>query len=365
MGSRLHAPGGPRGAAVLERLRAAGARIVAYANLHEWAIGSTSAYSALGPIGNPRAPGRVAGGSSGGSAAAVAAGAVPLALGTDAGGSIRCPAACCGVVGFKPTFGAVPSAGAVGEDSELNVIGPLALDVATAARAFEVLAAARATPIDPSGLVVAVVRPYFFDDLAPLVARACERALAVLAGLCRSLRDAEVEGVHQAAKAVSVLHLGHTAALLGDALDRRAADLHPETLAWLRRGRAYGPEDRAWARALAARLQASFGRAFERADVLVTPTLPAPAAPLATRLVELPSGPRWAEAAYLGFNAPMNLAGLPALSLPVAAPEELPVGLTLSGRPGDDTLVLALAAALEAALRQHRGDPDARPGRRR
>lgn len=350
MGSRLAPPPREGTAVALERLRAAGAVVAAYANLHEWAAGMTSAVSALGPIANPYDPARVAGGSSGGSAAAVAAGAADLALGTDAGGSIRCPAACCGVVGFKPTFGAVPAAGAVGEDSELACIGPLARDVAGASAAFEVLSGTAPAAPDPAGLTAGVARGFFGADLAPEVAAAFERAARLLAGLCRSAVDVEIEGAELAGPAVSVLHLSHTAAVAGRALDERAEELHPKTAAVLARGRSYGPDDLALARRTAATVSAGFARALARADVLLTPTLPAPAAPIATRLVELPSGPASAERAYLAFNAPMNLAGLPALSLPAGRARGLPVGVTVTGRAGEDGLVLAVAAVLEAAL---------------
>lgn len=350
MGSRLLPPAREATAVALDRLRAAGASITAYANLHEWAVGMTSVFSALGPIANPHDPARIAGGSSGGSAVAVAAGAADLALGTDAGGSIRCPAACCGVVGFKPTFGAVPAAGAVGEDSELSCIGPLARHVAGTAAAFAVLAGRAPAAIDPSGLTVAVAGGFFTADLAPAVAGVLARAAKLLAGLCRSAIDVDVAGAELAGPAVSVLHLSHTAALVGRALAERATDLHPKTAAVLERGRRYGPQDLARARRTARVVTAGFARVFERADVVLTPTLPAPAAPIATRLLELPSGPASAERAYLAFNAPMSLAGLPALSLPAGRWGDLPVGVTLTGRAGEDAVVLAAAAALETAL---------------
>jgi aspartyl-tRNA(Asn)/glutamyl-tRNA(Gln) amidotransferase subunit A len=154
-------------AEVIDRLRRAGAVVVAYSNLHEWGVGTTSAITATGPIRNPWDSERVAGGSSGGSAAALAAGLVPAAIGTDAGGSIRIPASCCGVVGLKPTWGVVPMAGWVeGEDAPIDHIGPMARSVADVRALFEVLVDRRVERVDPKQITVGVARRHFFDDLA-------------------------------------------------------------------------------------------------------------------------------------------------------------------------------------------------------
>ncbi|MDQ3646448.1 MAG: amidase, partial [Actinomycetota bacterium] len=138
-------------AEILNRLRAAGAAIVGRTNLHEWGLGMTSAITATGPVRNPWDLARTPGGSSGGSAAAVAAGIVPAAIGTDAGGSIRCPAACCGIVGFKPTWGRVPMDGFAEAEGELDHIGPLARSVRDVRVVFEALIGAETTTVRVGG----------------------------------------------------------------------------------------------------------------------------------------------------------------------------------------------------------------------
>ena len=139
MGSNVHPRAHDGTAEVIRRLEAAGGAIVGYTNLHEWAIGGTSAVTATGPIRNPWDTDRVAGGSSGGSAAAIAAGLVPVSIGTDTGGSIRIPAACCGVVGLKPTQHAIPTGGYVGDGGPTDHIGVLAASTAQLEQVFEVV----------------------------------------------------------------------------------------------------------------------------------------------------------------------------------------------------------------------------------
>ena len=339
-------------ATVVRRLRDAGAAIVGYTNLHEWGLGTTSAVSAWGPIRNPRDRSRVAGGSSGGSAVAVAAGIVPAAIGTDAGGSIRIPAACCEIVGFKPTWGRVPLGGfAEGEAGPpIDHAGPLARSVDDVRTVFEVLADVGMTDVDVSELRVGLIRPHFFDDIDPVIESAVLDGVALLAPAVASVTDVELEGVASAWTALPTLLLAHTARLLSDAVRERPHDFQPSTLELLRRGLDLSAEEIAGADSIRVALQQAWDRLFEEVDVVVTPTIPAPPPAVDHLAVQRPSGTASAESAYISFNSPMNLGGVPALSLPVGEDRNgRAVNATITGARDRDDLVLAVGRAFEEA----------------
>ncbi len=337
-------------ATVVERLRAAGAAVVGYTNLHEWGVGTTSAYTRTGPILNPRDRSRIAGGSSGGSAAALAAGIVPVAIGTDAGGSIRVPSACCGVTGLKPTHGRVPMAGFVGEGGSIDHVGPMARSVQDVALLLGVMTAELIVPEDAGALKLGVARAFFFDDLDEEVAAAVEKAVEVLGGCVAEVREVELPAAALATFAVPGLLLPLFAGYLEEALTSNAGLLQPATLQVLELGRSMGEGDVEQAEDVRRTMVADWERVFEEVDVVVTPTIPAPPAPLDTLLVDLPSGQTSAELAHLRANAPMNLGGVPALSLPCG---ELPGGLTtsvtLTAARGRDEAALGLGLAFERA----------------
>ncbi|MDQ3940687.1 MAG: amidase, partial [Actinomycetota bacterium] len=182
-GSKVHADWLSGTAEAVRRLRAAGAAVVGYTNLHEWGVGTTSAITSTGPISNPRARDRIAGGSSGGSAAAVAAGMVTAAIGTDAGGSIRIPAACCGISGFKPTHGRVPTEGFTGHGGGIDHIGPMGRNVSDVRALFEVLAGTPTLSVDVKQLRVGVAREHFFGHVDAEVEAVLADALAQLTGV--------------------------------------------------------------------------------------------------------------------------------------------------------------------------------------
>lgn len=337
-------------AVVVERLRGAGAAVVGYTNLHEWGVGTTSAYTRTGPILNPWDRTRIAGGSSGGSAAALAAGIVPAAIGTDAGGSIRVPSACCGIAGLKPTHGRVPMDGFVGEGGAIDHVGPMARSVEDVALLLGVMADEDVVPEEAGSLKVGLARPFFFDDLDGEVAAAVEAAIEVLAGCAAEVRDVELPAAAMASFAVPGLLLPLFAGHLEEALTTNAGLLQPATLQVLELGRGMREQDVEEARNVRRAVVADWERVFDEVDVVVTPTIPAPPAPLDTLLVDLPSGQTSAELAHLRTNAPMNLGGVPALSLPCG---ELPGGLTtsvtLTAARGRDEAALGLGLAFERA----------------
>jgi aspartyl-tRNA(Asn)/glutamyl-tRNA(Gln) amidotransferase subunit A len=334
-GSILFADHVPAETAVAVRLlEAAGYVDVGKTNLHEFAYGTTSENPHFGTVPNPVAPGRVAGGSSGGSAAALAAGLADAALGSDSGGSIRIPAACCGVVGFKPSYGLVPIEGCFPLAPSFDHAGPLARDVAGCARMMEVLAPGT----EPAGVAL--------DDV--------EVGIAWL-----ELADPEVrKRVETAAE-----HFPHRRSLelplangIGTAFRREVADVHREL--FLEHADSYGENvriklerclavtDAEYAQAAAARerYRESLLEATNGVDLVLTPTLvcvapPAPADEIALR------------DKLTCLTLPFNATGWPALALPCGPAEDgLPASTQLSAPPGADALVLGAALALEQAL---------------
>jgi Asp-tRNA(Asn)/Glu-tRNA(Gln) amidotransferase A subunit family amidase len=337
-------------ALALSRLRDAGAVIVGYTNMHEWSLDMTSTVSAFGPVHNPWDRSRVAGGSSGGSAAAVSAALVPGAIGTDAGGSIRCPAACCGTVGFKPTWGVVPTDGYTGDGGPYDHVGPMARSVEDVKLLLSVLAGRSFGDADLGGARVAVARTPFFDDAAEDVCAIVEGAVAAFAQRTGAVQAVTMRGLEDAVRGVSDL-LALTAARMGETLQTRGGDLQPSTRRMLRWGAAAGANELAALAAARRRVRRRWDAALADADLVLTPTLPATPPPIAKPDVELPAGAVSASTAYLRWNAPMNVVGVPSLSLPCGmTPNGMPVGITISGRRGEDELVLAAGVALEDAL---------------
>lgn len=346
-GSNAHGTWVSGTATIVERLRAAGAVVVGYTNLHEWGVGMTSATTASGPIRNPWDAGIVPGGSSGGSAAALAAGIVPAAIGTDAGGSIRCPSACCGTTGLKGSWGRLPTEGFVGHGGGIDGVGPMARSVGDVATLFAIMAGEDMTLPDAASLRLGIPRTFFFDDLDPDVAAAVVSGIDVLRGVVAEVREIDVPSAAMASFAVPALLLPMFAERLADA-DESA--FQPPTAYLLELGRNTSEDDRRQAAEVQAAVVADWERVFEEVDVVVTPTLPGPPAPADTLLVELPSGPAAAELAYLRTNAPMNLGGVPALSLPCGyLPQGLTTNMTLTARRGNDEAALAAGLAFERA----------------
>lgn len=347
-GSNFHGTWVSGTATVVARLRAAGAVVVGYTNLHEWGVGMTSAVTASGPIRNPWNEDVVPGGSSGGSAAALAAGIVPAAIGTDAGGSIRCPSACCGTTGIKPTWGRVPTDGFVGHGGSIDGIGPMARSVDDVTILLGVMVDEDLVLPDASSLRAGVPRAFFFDHVDPDVAAAVESGIDALRGVVDSVVEVDLPSAATASFAVPGLLLP----LFAEHLSEADEDLlQPPTARLFELGRGMTEEDRRQAAEVQAAVVEDWERVFREVDVVVTPTLPAPPAPIDTLMLELPSGPASPELAYLRTNAPMNLGGVPALSLPCGEiGGGLTTNLTLTAARGRDEVALAAGRALERAL---------------
>jgi aspartyl-tRNA(Asn)/glutamyl-tRNA(Gln) amidotransferase subunit A len=336
-------------AAVVARLRAAGAIIVGKSNLHEFAYGVTTANPWWGIARNPHDPSRSPGGSSGGSAIAVVAGLCAGALGSDTGGSIRIPAALCGCVGLKPTFGAVPLDGTIPLGWSLDHAGPLARTVQDAALLFDVLAGtdtpARRGPT--RGLRVGVLRGPLVRNVQPAVARQVDAAATALRR--RGLRVREVR----------IPEMEWTVATQLVTLRAEASAFHRR---WIRtRPRAYGADvrvrlqlgalvagaDYVLAQRMRARLRAAVGHVFQDFDLLLLPTTPITAPMVGARTVRWRSGEEPVDGALVRLTAPFNLTGLPALSVPFGAAAGLPIGMQLVGRWHDEARVLAVGRLIE------------------
>ncbi len=375
----------PYDATVVERLRSAGAVAVGKTNLDEFAMGSSTENSAFGPTRNPHDAGRVPGGSSGGSAAAVAAGFAALALGSDTGGSIRQPASFCGIVGAKPTYGTVSRYGLVAFASSLDQIGPFAGDVADAARLLEVIsghdqrdstsipepALALADQLDRGveGLRVGVVQELLdADGIAPDVSartRAAVEALeaagakieevsvpAVIYGLSAYYLIAPAEASSNLARYDGVRYgLRLDAATTGEMYDRtRTAGFGAEVKRRVMLGTyalSAGYYDAYYGKAQKVRtlIIRDFDAAYERCDVLLSPTAPTTAFELGAKADPL--------AMYLNdiCTIPSNLAGHPAISVPFGTGDDgLPIGIQIMAPALAEPTMFRVAAALERSL---------------
>lgn len=372
----------PYDATCVRRLRAADAIVFGKTNLDEFAMGSSTEFSAYGPTRNPHDRSRVPGGSSGGSAAAVAAGIVPLALGSDTGGSVRQPAAFCGVVGMKPTYGSVSRYGLVAFASSLDQVGTFGRTVDDAARLLEAIAgpdprdatsrpaiADRADPATAAPRRLGVVRECFPPSLDPAVAELCRRALERWERAGYTVTEVSVPTLPYAVPTYYILATAEASANLarydGVRYGVRAPDARTLDELYERTRSLFGPEvkrrillgtyvlsagyyEAYYARALRvrARLTADMEAALREVDVLFLPTTPTPAFRLGERLDD-------PLAMYLAdiFTVPANLAGMPAISIPIGRARGLPVGAQLVGRRGEDRRVLEVARAWEQAGR--------------
>ena len=340
-----------RDAECIARLRAAGATIVGKLNTHEFAFGAITNSPHFGPALNPWDPRRMTGGSSGGSGAAVAAGLVDVALGTDTAGSVRIPAAFCGVTGHRPTTGLVPTDGVVPTAWTLDTVGPLARRAEECRRALEIMAGrplASRPEIRRVGLVTRL-----FEQADSGIAAVCAEAARLLAP------DAEpVElPLHEEISTITQLVMLPEAAAvhrpwLRTKLADYGADVRARALAGLLLpSTAYvtGLRARNWAKDL-------WERELGDYDLLVAPA----ASMVAPRLDAIPSDYRLS---VMPYNSPASLLGLPVTNVPCGFVDGLPVGLSLTGRPGDDDLTLRAAEEFQRATDWHLRSPvDGAPG---
>jgi len=384
----------PYNATAVNRLRAAGAMIAAKTNMDEFAMGSSTEHSAFGRVKNPIDPERVPGGSSGGSAALVAAGVVPVALGSETGGSVRQPASFCGVVGMKPSYGRVSRYGLVAFGSSLDCISVFSRTVDDAGRVLSVMSghdpldattldrppmAVPTALADLRGLRIGLPREYYPQDLHAGVAAALQRTRSVLEELGAEVCEVSLPHSPYAVPTYYIVAPAEAAANLarydgvryGPRRVGSEGDIH--ALYQATRGEGFGAEVRRRilvgtyvlsagyydayyrkAQQVRALIAEDFRRVFgSGVDLMLTPTTPTPA----FKAGEKTEDP---VAMYLAdiFVCAISLAGLPAVSLPVGRSEGLPVGAQLIAPSFEDERLLAAAAAIERAIS---ADAEVRP----
>jgi aspartyl-tRNA(Asn)/glutamyl-tRNA(Gln) amidotransferase subunit A len=323
-----------RTAEAVSRLERAGYSNIGKTNLHEFAYGVTSQNEHFGTVPNPIAPGRIAGGSSGGSAAALAAGLADVALGTDSGGSIRIPAACCGVVGLKPTYGLVPLDGVFPLAPTFDHAGPMGRRVEDCTRMLEALAPGF-TRSEPQPLHELRVGVAWADRAQPLVRRRLQDA-ARLAGA----REIDFP----LAEPVGAAFMGEVAEVHRDLFAENADRYGENVRRKVERCLELADAEIESARRRREEYSERCNELMADLDLLLTPTLAMVAPPLPQSELDV-------RVELIRFTFPFNALGWPALALPGGRAEEgLPASLQLVGRPGDDALVLAAGAAFEASL---------------
>ena len=326
-------------ATCVARLRAAGAIVIGKTNLHEFAYGGSGVISAYGAARNPLDRRRICGGSSSGSAAAVAAGMCCGALGTDTAGSIRLPAACCGIVGFKPTWGAVPVAGVIPLAWSFDHVGPLARTVEDAAELFAVLVAEPVAWAETTKLRCGVARKYFCEGLAPEVEAGFERAVEAARGLGWQISEIELE-VSEDRRASNAESWAFHERWVAE----RGALYDPRTLPRIVNGKKVRVEEYIEARRGLELMRERWRGGVAGVDVVLAPTVP-----ILPPMVEDFDGPeaRRLELVLLRNTRPFNVLGWPAISIPCAPM----AGVQLSAGWGRDWLVLSAARAMERVLR--------------
>ncbi len=382
----------PYDATAVAKLRAAGAVIVGKTNLDEFAMGSSAENSAFFPTRNPWNPERIPGGSSGGSAAAVAADQCIAALGTDTGGSIRQPAACCGVVGFKPTYGRVSRYGVIAFASSMDQVGPLTKDVRDSSLLLQAIAghdpadstsATHAVPNyrdaldgDVKGLRLGVPKEYFVSGMQPEVEQAVRTGIDTLAKNGATIEDISLAHTEYAVAVYYIVATAEASSNLarydGMRFGHRADAKDLTQTYMISRDEGFGAEvkrrimlgtyvlsagyyDAYYLKAQRVRtlIKKDFAEAFKQCDAILTPTAPTSAFKIGEKIQD-------PLQMYLSdiYTISINLAGLPALSLPCGFDSAgMPIGLQIIGNHFDESTVLRTAHAYEQATEWHKKKP--------
>ena len=359
--------------AVTERLREAGAVLLGKTNLHEWAFGVTNQNPHFGDAKNPWDATRIPGGSSGGSAIAVATGMCFISPGSDTGGSIRIPAALCGIGGLKPTYGRISLRGVVPLAWSLDHAGPLARTVRDLAIALQTLAGyddadptSANVPVDDytadleagvEGLRILVPSEHFFADIDAEVEGAVREAARTLASLGARVAEGPLPLTDLLLATQRAIIASDAAAYHQGHMKEHPGDFGPYVLERMRAGEQITGADLALARQDQRRIQRAWIRVLRDVDLILTPTTALPALP---RKDERPAGERDADSArkLTRNTSPFNLTGLPAVSIPCGFTRtHLPIGLQLASGPWREGLVLRAARAYERATEWHTRHP--------
>ncbi|HET9847463.1 MAG TPA: amidase [Candidatus Dormibacteraeota bacterium] len=342
-------------AAAVARLRSAGAIIFGKTNLHEFAYGVTTANPWWGIARNPHNPQRSPGGSSGGSAIAVVTGMAAGALGSDTGGSIRIPAALCGCVGLKPTYGAIPLAGTIPLGPSLDHAGPMArsvddvgllFDVLTNSSRWEMMRRSRRQGLARTR--IGVLRGNILQPALPAILREVDRVAGALKRQGLAVREMQIPELTWTVAAQLVTLRAEASASHARWLRSRPSDYGRDVRLRLQLGTVVSGSDYLLAQRMRARLREALRRAFDQVDLLLLPTTPITAPVIGTRTVRWPAGPEPVDGALVRLTAPFNLTGVPALSIPGRPDDDgLPIGIQVVGRWDDEPRVLAIGRLVE------------------
>jgi Asp-tRNA(Asn)/Glu-tRNA(Gln) amidotransferase A subunit family amidase len=351
--AELTTPTAPGESGPYRALRDAGAVIVGVGNMHELGAGSTGNTSVYGAARNPWNTERCPGGSSSGPAASVAGRLVAGAVGADGLGSVRFPAAYCGLTGLKPTFGRSAMEGHhIAPITTLIVSGPLCADAADCRLLGSALFGENLSAGEASGLRIGVVRDTVSEDVTPEVGETCDQAIEALraesGGVVREISLPDLEAA--TLSAILIINAESMSGTRPEQLNRLDPDLSPIARGTLKYGMLLPAAAVVQATRVRALMRRRLATLFEEVDVIAWPTIPAPAPPLESPMVELPSGTHTADQANVRGAALANLTGIPSISMPVGlSGEGLPIALQLQAAWGADELLLDAAEALERA----------------
>jgi aspartyl-tRNA(Asn)/glutamyl-tRNA(Gln) amidotransferase subunit A len=344
-----------RDAVVAAKLDQAGAVLVGKTGLHELAYGATSNNPHFGAVHNPWDLERIPGGSSGGSAAAVAAGIVPLATGTDTGGSIRIPASFCGVVGLKPTFGRVSARGVLPLSASMDHVGPITRTVRDAAIALQAMVDDPTSYVPPAdaeirGIRIGLPRNFYFERIDVEVGLAVRTAVQTAAAI--GARIIEIDVPDMAALNVAARTIQLPEALSAwKAYLRRREDFGADVLALLEQGREVAAVDYLEAQRQRRRIGRDFARLWSQVDCIFTPATPMPAPKIGQQELRVGGATEEVRTAATRLTRGMNALGLPALSMGCGFTKSgLPIGLQIIAAARAEDMLLRVAAAIEDAL---------------
>ena len=355
-GSKIFADFVPDGdAEIVRQLNDAGAIMIGKTGLHEFAYGVTSNNPHFGAVRNPWDTERIPGGSSGGSAAALAAHLIPLATGTDTGGSIRIPASFCGVVGLKPTYNRVSRQGVMPLGLTLDHVGPLAGSVRDAALVFSLIATHGSGYVPPPhadlrGMRIGVPDTFFIENIAPDVMLSFRAAVQTAAALGAHVTEVRLPDAGALNVIGRVVQLAEVSGLLASYLDRRA-DFGADVLALLEQGRLIGAADYVNAQRARTLLARDFAKIWMHLDCLMTPATPMTAPKIGQMSVAFGPLDEDVRSAATRLARPFNVLGWPALAMPCGfSSEDLPIGLQLIAPARQEDTLLQAGAALEDAF---------------
>lgn len=351
-------------ATVIERLFSAGAILLGKLNMHEFAYGTTSVNPHFGAVRNPWNPKKITGGSSGGSAAALAASFVPLALGTDTGGSIRIPASLCGIVGLKPTYGRISRYGVYPLCWSLDHPGPMAKTVADLAIAMSILAGydprdpvtprvpipnySKASSDDLKGIRLGIPGNYYFDCLDKDVYRAVKKAIQDLKELGAKIHPIVIPHLPDASTAAYIILLAEAAAVLEKWHLTRPKELGEDVRSRLNLGAEIKASQYLKAQRIRRKAREIFMEVFKNVDAVVTPQLPITAPRIGQKTVSFGKVVQPVPVALTRFTRIYNLIGIPSLSLPCGfSSSGMPIGLQIAAKPFDEETALKVGHAYE------------------